>query len=381
MRRPVAPKNALAMLALLQLPGETSFPSSSGQWPSSDRDRRWSIAASSTARARVSIGGGIPPPVGRKDALVTLAELPRGYIVLVVATLVWGSVHPAVKFALSELTSVQLALLRPVCACIVLTALVIATGHGPLLGRELRATPGTLTALGVLGYAGSSSLAALALGLLPAGVTALISNSSPLIVVTVGLLIFHMRVGRPEIAGTLVGFGGVALLSAGDIQATGDLGSTLLGSGLALGSAACWAAYTALARRLGGADPLVTTALTSGIGALVVGGVALPTQDWSRLTHASAPVIASTLWAGAIATGCTYAAWSFALQRLPAITVAPVGYLIPLSALFISHVWLGEALTVPTLVGATLVLFGVALTQVRQLRLLGRAHRRTARPV
>ena len=65
----------------------------------------------------------------------------------------------------------------------------------------------------------------------------------------------------------------------------GDLGSIVLGSGLALGSAACWAAYTAIARRLGGADPLVTTALTSGIGAAVVGVVALPSQDWSRLAH------------------------------------------------------------------------------------------------
>src|SRR5258708_34787678 len=34
--------------------------------------------------------------------------------------------------------------------------------------------------------------------------------------------------------------------------------------------------------------------LTSGIGAAVVGLVALPSQDWSRLAHASAPVIAAT---------------------------------------------------------------------------------------
>jgi drug/metabolite transporter (DMT)-like permease len=295
------------------------------------------------------------------------------YAVLVVATLVWGSVHPTVKFALSELTSVQLALLRPVCACAVLTSLVLATGRGGLLAREWRAAPGTLVALGVLGYAGSGSLAAIALSLLPAGITALISNSSPLIVVLVGLLAFHQRVGRPEVAGTLVGFGGVALLGAGDLQATGDLRATLLGSGLALGSAACWAAYTAVARRLGPADPLVTTALTSGIGTAVIGAVALPTQDWSRLAHASAPVVLATLWAGAMATGCTYAAWSFALRRLPAVAVAPFGYLIPVSALSISHVWLGEPLTVPTLVGAALVLLGVGLTQARQFRLLLRA--------
>ena len=90
---------------------------------------------------------------------------------------------------------------------------------------------------------------------------------------------------------------------------------------------------------------------------------------------ASAPVIAGTMWAGAIATGCTYAAWRFTLRRLPAIAVAPFGYLIPLSALSISHVWLGEPLTVPTLGGAMLVLAGVGLTQVRQFRLLLRAKR------
>ena len=85
----------------------------------------------------------------------------------------------------------------------------------------------------MLGYAGSRSLASLALGLLPAGVTALMSNSRPLIVVMAGLLVFHLRVGRPEVAATLVGFSVVALLSAGDVQATGDLGFTVLGSGLA----------------------------------------------------------------------------------------------------------------------------------------------------
>jgi drug/metabolite transporter (DMT)-like permease len=81
------------------------------------------------------------------------------------------------------------------------------------------------------------------------------------------------------------------------------------------------------------------------------------------------------MWAGTIATGCTYPVWSFALRHLPAIVVSPFGYLIPLSALFISHVWLGDPLTVPTLVGAMLVPVGVGLTRVHQFRLLLRANR------
>ena len=83
------------------------------------------------------------------------------------------------------------------------------------------------------------------------------------------------------------------------------------------------------------------------------------------------------LWAGAVATGCTYAAWSFALRRLPAVVVAPFAYLIPVSALAIAHVWLGEALTRPVLVGAGLVLAGVAFSQASQFSLLLRARRKT----
>jgi drug/metabolite transporter (DMT)-like permease len=305
--------------------------------------------------------------------LAAVAREYREYLVLLAATLVWGSVHPTVKFALAELTSLQLAFLRPFYACIVLTALMLVTGRGPKMIDELRAAPGTLVALGLLGYAASGTLTSLALNLLPAGVTSLVANASPLLVVLGSLLIFRQRLGILQIVGAVVGFGGLALLSLGDLQTSGDVRATVLGSLFALASAACWAMYTAIARRLGPADPLATTAITSFMGAAAVAVVALPTQDWSRLAHASAPVWAATLWAGAIATGGTYAGWGFALRRLPAVAVAPFAYLIPVSALTISHAWLGEPWTAPVVVGAALVLLGVGLTQARQLGLLWRA--------
>ena len=87
---------------------------------------------------------------------------------------------------------------------------------------------------------------------------------------------------------------------------------------------------------------------------------------------------ATSSWAEAFSLGATLSAWSFALRRLSAVAVAPFGYLIPVSALSISHIWLGEPLTVPTLVGAAMVLCGVGLTQARQLRLLLRAESRSA---
>jgi drug/metabolite transporter (DMT)-like permease len=296
--------------------------------------------------------------------------LGREYAVLLLATLVWGAVHPTVKFALSELSPMQLALLRPACACLVLMLAVLVSRRAPRLVEELRAAPGTLVLLGVLGFALSGGLTSLALSFLPAGITSLFTNTSPLIVVCAGLVLARRQIGQLEVGGALVGFGGLALLTLSDVQLSGDLGATLLGTVVALGSAACWAVYTGLARRLGRADPIVTTALTSAIGSLAVAVVALPSQDWGRLVRASAPVLLATFWAGAVSTGCTYVAWSYALRRLPAVVVAPFGYLIPVSALTISHVWLGEPLTVPVVLGASLVLAGVALTQLNHLRLL-----------
>jgi hypothetical protein len=49
----------------------------------------------------------------------------REYGVLVVSTLVWGSLHPTAKVALQQLTPLQMSMLRPVCACLVLRVLVL----------------------------------------------------------------------------------------------------------------------------------------------------------------------------------------------------------------------------------------------------------------
>jgi drug/metabolite transporter (DMT)-like permease len=53
--------------------------------------------------------------------------------------------------------------------------------------------------------------------------------------------------------------------------------------------------------------------------------------------------------------------------------VAPFAYLIPVSALTISHFWLGERIDIVVLAGATLVLAGVGLTQARNFVLMRKA--------
>ena len=180
--------------------------------------------------------------------------LKREYLILLGVTFLWGSGHTAAKVALRELDVAQLALLRPGFAWLVLIALVILTGRAKHIIPELRKSARLLIPLGLLGYAGAGGSTVFALSLLPAGITSILSSTSPLMLVFGSLLFSRGEVQATRIVGAILGLLGVAILSGG-LAAVGDLQPTaLLGVPLALSSAACWAAYTGLARRLSARD-------------------------------------------------------------------------------------------------------------------------------
>lgn len=298
----------------------------------------------------------------------------REYVILLGVTFLWGSGHTAAKVALRELDVAQLALLRPGFAWLVLVALVVVTGRFTQILPELRRSARLLVVLGLLGYAGAGGSTVFALSLLPAGITSILSSTSPLMLVLMHLIFVRRGVQLTRVVGAILGLIGVIILSSGGLATVGEVSPrALLGVPLALGSAVCWAGYTALARRLGTRDALVTTTVTSGIGTAAVALFAIPTQDWSHLTQVSLTAWAATLWAGGLAIGCAYVAWSLVLRRLPPAAVLPFNYLTPVFSLGVAGVVLGEPITLPVVVGAVGVVGGVALSQLPDVALLRRS--------
>jgi drug/metabolite transporter (DMT)-like permease len=302
----------------------------------------------------------------------------REYLLVVAVTFLWGSGHTAGKIALRELDSGQLALLRPGAAWLVLAILVVVGGRGGQALGELRRSPRLLLVLGLLGYAGAGGSTVLALSVLPAGITSLLTSTSPLMLV-LGQVVLQRRGVQPlQATGAVVGFLGVVILGSGGLATVGQLQATsLLGVPVALMSAVCWAVYTALAGRLGPRDALVTTALTSGIGTAAVGLVAIPTHDWTGVLDKSPQTWLATLWAGGMSIGCAYVVWSLVLRRLPPASVLPFNYLTPVFSLSVAGLVLGEPITLPVALGGVCVIAGVALSQLPDLRRLLRARGRT----
>jgi drug/metabolite transporter (DMT)-like permease len=223
--------------------------------------------------------------------------------------------------------------------------------------------PGTIVLLGLLGYPFSMALSMVALTSVPAALNALFANSSPLFVAIYALTLMKEKPSRRALTGIMAGFIGVILLSVGGAPGGGALQPIAVL--LSLTAAASWAAYSAVARRiLNVHDPIAVTALAAAVGAIPVlvaasiwnNGMATPFQ-------ASLGVQMLVLYVGLIATGVNFTIWAVALRRLRTVSVSAFQYMIPVIAMVVAAVLLAEQPTPIVVLGAGLVLIGVAAAQ------------------
>ena len=103
--------------------------------------------------------------------------------------------------------------------------------------------------------------------------------------------------------------------------------------------------------------------------AMITGGVLLlavsaPTEDWGA-TNWSLASIGSIVYLAVLGTGFTFVTLTFLLRELPAVTVSFISMIIPFGALALGAAFRDETVTVLAVVGALLVVAGIAVAQLR----------------
>jgi inner membrane transporter RhtA len=171
-----------------------------------------------------------------------------------------------------------------------------------------------------------------AIARVPLGVASTIEFTGPLLVALAG-----SRRPRDVVWVVLAGVGVALLGSPGaDVAA--------LGAAFAFGSAACWATYIVLAKRLvGGAEPLPVLTFTLAVAAVVLTGPALATAGGSL---AGGHVLAVGLAVAALASAIPYLLELLALRLVSAATFSILLSLEPAIAALIGLLVLGQALGV-----------------------------------
>ncbi|MBK9008223.1 MAG: DMT family transporter [Anaerolineae bacterium] len=276
------------------------------------------------------------------------------------AAVVWGASFIATKVALKDVSPITIVWLRFGMGLLVLGAAVALRKEFSLPKKN---EWGYFALLGFLGITFHQWLQSNGLQTSEAGTTAWIVATTPVFMAILGWLILKEGLSLVKIFGIALAFFGVLLvvsdgnlasISIGKFGAPGDI--------LILVSAVNWAVVSVLSRR--GLKTtsaslfvfymmlfgwLFASALFVGNG-LIVEVPELTFNGWLGIT-----------FLGIFCSGLAYIAWYDALQALTTASTGVFLYIEPLIAMVVAFFILNEAITLASLVGGGIILFGVWL--------------------
>src|SRR5690348_5570941 len=162
-----------------------------------------------------------------------------GYGGIVVAAVLWGGSIVAQKLALSGFSAVEASVLRDLGGLVILILTWWSQGGtlAPLTGRDYR----TLALLG-LGVLGNHLLILIGLRYVSGAVAGVIIGSLPVVTALLSALFIQDVPYRAVLAGSLLSFLGVGLVSVVGFSAAGE--RPMLGGTLVFLGVASWALYT-----------------------------------------------------------------------------------------------------------------------------------------
>jgi drug/metabolite transporter (DMT)-like permease len=273
----------------------------------------------------------------------------------------WGSGFLWIKVGLDGLSPPQLVLGQLVTGATVLMV-ALALRRQPL--PQTAGPWGHLTVMALIGSVGPYLLFSWGEQDVASGLAGVLNATTPLATFMLAIATGSERASLARTSGIAVGLAGVVVLAAPwrDAGADGSVAGILA----CLLAAACYAAGYVYARRFltgRGLPPLVLSAGQLLLGALLLTLAApLAASDPPRLTP---PVVASVLALGVFSTAAAAVLNFRLIQDEGATAASTANYLTPIVAVALGVLILDEPVTWNLVVGATLVLVGVAATERR----------------
>jgi drug/metabolite transporter (DMT)-like permease len=281
---------------------------------------------------------------------------------MAMVALLWGSAFPATRILLRDLPPLGAAAWRTLLALAAITLLLALRGELGQL-RPAEGYRGRLAVLALLGGALFLIGMNLAVFLTGPSITSFVTGTYPLLAVLLATVLLGEPMSRRLVLALGVAAGGLVLLAR-----PGGAHVEPLGVMVALGAALSFASYLALARRWGSAErlPTLTVAFYLLLSSMTVTGLIQAVVDPSGLAPDVSPAgLAALLWLALPASALPHVLVITTLRRLPASRAAPFLMLMPISGTVISALLLNERLDLLQLVGAGMILTGIAAATVR----------------
>jgi drug/metabolite transporter (DMT)-like permease len=287
------------------------------------------------------------------------------WILLIALSLLWGGSYLSARVAAPVLPPFTLVFSRVLLAAIALNLLLVASGARLPTDRRSIAD---FAVMGLLNNVIPFALIFYGTATIGAGLASILNATTPIFTALVmHALTSDERLTANKVTGVILGFTGVAvMLGAG---ALADLGGHLEAELACLGAAVSYAFSTLWARRFRGRPPMQTAAGQLTLSTLLVLPLAAVfEQPWS-LPVPPADVVAAVLFLALFATALAYVIF-FRILTLAGSNVMLVTFLVPVSAILLGVVVLGERLEPRHWAGMALIMAGLVAIDGRLWRRL-----------
>jgi drug/metabolite transporter (DMT)-like permease len=293
-------------------------------------------------------------------ALPALRPAAGTYFRLVAVALLWGGTWVAGRIAVGEASPLAVASWRFLLATLALGSLLVAREGWPRWGRREWLLALQLGLTGIFLY---NVCFLYGLKFIEAGRGALVVALTPVAIAVADGLFFGARLPPRRMVGIALALTGCLLVVTRGEPAALLHGAVGLGEWLILGCVVLWTAYTFIGRGATKAmSPLAATFAAAFTGWLMLTAAALVDGSLFSLAQISGQGAASIVFLGLFGTAVAFTWYAAAVHTLGATRAGAFINLVPVFAVLLGALLLGERLPASVLMGGALVLTGVIIT-------------------
>ncbi|OEC88245.1 MULTISPECIES: DMT family transporter [Methanobacterium] len=274
---------------------------------------------------------------------------------LILTNIFWGASGVAVKVAQLQLGTFEIVALRFIAAMpLLITATVLWKGWGALK-IDKKDLP-YIAILAFLGIPLEFLLQVTSLAYTTATCFTLIFSLSPFFIIFASAVLIKEKITRHKSIGALIGFIGVTFIITNGSLA---VPTNLLGDAVAIMANIVWAIYTVLGKSINekySALTVLNYTFIFGALELVPFYLISPGLSPAAFTESTwTAMIFLTIFCSLVA----FLLYNYGTEKLPASIAGMFIYVQPLSGVALAALVLGESITVYTILGTFLIIYGI----------------------
>jgi len=291
------------------------------------------------------------------------------WVMLLSLSLIWGG-----SFFLNTVILTELPTLTLVAARVSLAAIAL-WGFAAITGRLRGLTPAVWAAFAVMGFLNNAipfTFIVHAQTSISSGLASILNATTPLFTILVaGVFLSDERFSVMRLAGVAIGLFGVVVMIGTD--ALDGIGSSVWAQMFSLGAAVSYGFASVFGRRFRrlGIDPIQVAMGQVTMSSLMLWPVAIVLDRPFDLAMPSVTVWGALGVLSVICTACAYILYFKVLERAGATNISMVTFLVPVSAILLGILFLGETLHISHVIGMLLIGIGLIVIDGRMFSRMG----------